>query len=103
MVVLGLILVVLAAAFAAGFLFGIGSGTDQWYVLTLDGFSGTSGYLGGLVTMLVFVVGLRLLRRGLHRFRARRAGDGAATGPGSAGGAASTGGSVRAGRRGREA
>lgn len=68
MVVLGLIFVVIAAAFAVGILFGNGATTPlTWYGLTLDGFSTLSVYVAGLVTMLVLVVGLWLVRRGVAR------------------------------------
>ena len=74
MVVLGLIFVVIAVAFAVGVLFGNAATTPlSWYGLTLDGFSTLSVYVAGLVTMLVLLVGAWLVRRGVRRaMRSRR-------------------------------
>lgn len=74
MIVLGVLIVVAAAGFGVGVLLDNPEPVAlRWYGLTLDGFSGLSTYVAGLVTMLVLLVGLWLVRRGFVRRRRGRA------------------------------
>lgn len=68
MIVLGVLFVVAAVGFGVGVLLDNAEPVAlQWYGLRLDGFSGLSTYVAGLVTMLVVLVGLWLVRRGIGR------------------------------------
>ena len=74
MIVLGVLFVIAAVGFGVGVLLDNAEPVAlRWYGLSLDGFSGLSTYVAGLVTMLVLLVGLWLVRRGLGRRRRGRA------------------------------
>lgn len=68
MIVLGVLLVAAAVGFGVGVLLDNAEPVAlRWYGLSLDGFSGLSTYVAGLVTMLVLLAGVWLVRRGFRR------------------------------------
>lgn len=71
--VLGLILVVIAVAFAVGIFIGHGPSTQVgWYELTFDGQSPVTVYLAGMSTALLLLLGIWLVEHGMRKRRRRR-------------------------------
>ncbi|MGH3098685.1 MAG: hypothetical protein ACRDMV_22080 [Streptosporangiales bacterium] len=68
MVVLGIIIAVIAVAFAIGVLLGNSTTIPlEFYGITIGGSTGVTIYIAGAVTLFVLLLGLWLIKRGTQR------------------------------------
>lgn len=68
MVVLGIIIAVIAAAFAVGVLLGNSTTIPlEFYGIAISGSTGITIYIAGAVTLFVLLLGLWLIKRGVKR------------------------------------